>query len=73
MKRLKLLGEHHPDPTLAELFARFAREEARHGTLFIHLARQAGVPGEWVDQRLKELTKFEEDLVGRLPLRGAIH
>ena len=72
-QRLRLLGDHHPDPKLAEMFATFAKEEARHGTLFVRLAKEAGVPEPWVDQRLKDLTAFEEALVDRLPLRIAIH
>ncbi|MEC9070816.1 MAG: tRNA isopentenyl-2-thiomethyl-A-37 hydroxylase MiaE [Myxococcota bacterium] len=72
-QRLRLLGDHHPDPELADMFATFAKEEARHGTLFVRLAKEAGVPEGWVDQRLQELTAFEEDLVDSLPLRIAIH
>ncbi len=76
-ERLRLLGERHPDPALAELFARFARSEARHGAIFVQLARQVGERhGEdrpTIDARLAELTAHETAIVEALPLRCAIH
>lgn len=76
-ERLRLLGEHHPDPELAELFGRFAKLEARHGATFVALARKVGVhhglTKEDVDQRLDELTAHEHAVIERLPPRCGIH
>ncbi len=76
-ERLRLLGEHHPDPELAELFGRFARLEARHGATFVQLARKVGIhhgqTREDVDQRLVELTAHEHEVISRLPPRCGIH
>jgi tRNA-(ms[2]io[6]A)-hydroxylase len=76
-ERLRMLGEHHPDPELRELFGRFARTEARHGATFVSLARNLGarhgVSREEVDARLEALTAHELEVVERLPVRCAIH
>lgn len=76
-ERLRLLGDHHPDPGLADLFARFARSEARHGAIFVQLARDVGerhgAPRSAVDERLAELTAHEIAIVESMPLRCGIH
>ncbi len=72
-ERLRLLGEHHPDPELAEMFRRFARSEANHGHLFLKLARELGPDREAVDARLSELDALEAALVDDGPIRCAIH
>ena len=72
-QRLQLLGEHHTDPELRELFARFAREEARHGALFVSLARDVDVKKGWLDARLDELVTYEMELITELPLRVGVH
>jgi len=71
-ERLRLLGKHHPDDTLREMFGRFGKAEARHGHLFVALARPHGAPGT-VDARLEELETFESDLVDNAPVRCAMH
>lgn len=76
-ERLRLLGEHHPDPELAELFGRFAKLEARHGATFVSLARKVGIhhglAKDDVDRRLDELTAHEHEVIERLPPRCGIH
>jgi len=76
-ERLLLLGQHHPDPILAELFARFARSEARHGAVFVQLARAVGerhgAGRTTIDERMAELTSHEHAIVESLPLRCGIH
>ncbi len=76
-ERLRLLGDHHPDPALAELFARFARSEARHGAIFVQLARgvgeRNGLDKGAVDERLAVITADEQRIVETLPVRCAIH
>ena len=76
-ERLRLLGEHHPDPELADLFLRFARSEARHGAIFVQLARgvgeRRGEDKDAIDMRLAELTEREHQIVQTLPPRCGIH
>ncbi len=76
-ERLRLLGDHHPDPALAALFARFARSEARHGAIFVQLARgvgeRNGLDKGAVDERLAVITADEQRIVEMLPVRCAIH
>lgn len=76
-ERLRLLGEHHPDPALADLFSRFARSEARHGAVFVQLARgvgeRKGDDKAAIDRRLEELQAAETAIVEAMPLRCAIH
>lgn len=72
-ERLALLGGHHPDPELREMFARFARSEARHGSLFVTLARELGPSRAHADARLEALADAEVALVEAAPLRCAIH
>ncbi|MCC6625628.1 MAG: tRNA-(ms[2]io[6]A)-hydroxylase [Deltaproteobacteria bacterium] len=76
-ERLWLLAERHPDPDLRELYDRFARAEARHGTVFVQLARDLvtarGGAREDVDQRLAELTRRELAIIESHPIRCAIH
>ena len=76
-ERLRLLGEHHPDPELAELFGRFAKLEARHGATFVQLARKVGIhhglEKDDVDRRLAELSAHEHEVITRLPPRCGIH
>lgn len=76
-ERLALLGDRHPDPELAELFGRFAKSEARHGAIFVRLARgvgeRHGEGREVIDERLRELTTEETRIVEEMPLRCGIH
>lgn len=72
-ERLDLLGVHHPDPELREMFARFARSEARHGHLFLTLARELGPGRDHADARLAALADAEHAIVEAAPLRCAIH
>ena len=72
-ERLVLLGEHHPDPELAEVFARLARAETLHGDIFVVLARELGASVAAVDLRLAELLEREHAIIEANPLRCAIH
>ncbi|MCB9736561.1 MAG: tRNA-(ms[2]io[6]A)-hydroxylase [Deltaproteobacteria bacterium] len=72
-ERLALLGEHHPDPELRDMYQRFARSEARHAALFVALAREVAGDRERVDARLEALAEYEQRLVEDGPLRCAIH
>jgi len=76
-ERLWILAERHPDPDLRSLYDRFARAEARHGTVFVQLARdlavQRGGTREQVDARLAELSAAELAIIESHPVRCAIH
>ncbi len=76
-ERLRLLGEHHPDLSLREIFATFARAEARHGAVFVQLARDIGerhgIARPAVDERLAALLAAELAVIESLPVRCAIH
>jgi len=76
-ERLWLLAERHPDADLRALYDRFARAEARHGTLFVQLARDLqvarGGARDDVDRRLAELTARELAIIEAHPIRCAIH
>jgi tRNA-(ms[2]io[6]A)-hydroxylase len=60
------------EPELAELYADFARSEARHAGLFVRLAK-VYFPEEEVTARLDELRAAEADIMRSLPLRPALH
>ncbi|MCB9728985.1 MAG: tRNA-(ms[2]io[6]A)-hydroxylase [Deltaproteobacteria bacterium] len=72
-ERLRLLGTGHPDEVLREMWMRFARSEARHGEVFLTLARELGASRDAVDRRMAELQAFEVRLVDESPVRCAIH
>ena len=72
-RRLALLGQHHGDAELAELWRRLARAEAAHGPLFLSLARRLGTSPEAVDARFRELEAVEARLIDEGPVRAAVH
>lgn len=72
-RRLALLGQHHADAELAELWTRLARAEATHGPLFLNLARRLGSDPEAVDARHRELEAIEAALIDEGPVRAAVH
>jgi tRNA-(ms[2]io[6]A)-hydroxylase len=72
-QRLRLLGDHHPDPELAEMFERFAKAEAGHGALFVSLAKRYGEDPDVVQRRHEELEAFEIALLEKSPVRCAMH
>lgn len=68
-ERLRLLGQHLPDPALRELYLRLAGAEKGHGELFLRMARRC----EGFEPRLEEMLRAEARLLRALPLRPAIH
>jgi tRNA-(ms[2]io[6]A)-hydroxylase len=70
-ERLRLLGEHLPDPELRDFYARLAAAEKGHGELFLRLARKSC--GDGVEARLEAYLDLEASLVRELPVRPAIH
>ena len=72
-RRLALLGQHHSDTELAEMWTEMARAEAAHGPLFLDLARRLGPSREAVDARLEALQTLERQLIDEGPIRAAVH
>jgi tRNA-(ms[2]io[6]A)-hydroxylase len=70
-ERLRLLGQHLPDPELRDFYAQLAAAEAGHGELFWKLALKAAPEG--AARRAAELASIESRLVETLPLRAGIH
>lgn len=71
-ERLALLSEGLSDPSLRRLYAELAKSEDGHQRLFVRLAE--GIEPEGVvSKRLDVLLEAEADLLGRLPVRAAIH
>ena len=70
-ERLQLLGEHHPDPELAQMFGSFAAAEATHGRLFYDLAKDLD-PDQTPD-RFAQLKKIERALLKDAKIRCAMH
>lgn len=68
-ERLRLLGQHLPDPALREFYGRLADAERGHGELFLRLARK----GEGFAVRAGQMLAAEARLIRELPLRPAIH
>jgi len=72
-ERLKLVADAlPPEDPLKEMYLDLTRAEARHHALFFRLARTF-VDERSVQARADELLDFEAELVGRLPLRPAVH
>ena len=72
-RRLALLGRHHPDAALAEMWTRLARAEAAHAPLFMDLARQVGGDPEGIQTRYEALARIEAELIDDNPVRPAVH
>jgi tRNA-(ms[2]io[6]A)-hydroxylase len=70
-ERFERLTEAVPDERLSAFYRELGEAEARHGDLYVELAREAAGPGDDVDQRLAELTRREAEIVARpgQPLR----
>lgn len=72
-RRLALLGQHHTDTELAQMWTEMARAEAAHGPLFLDLARQLGPSHDAVEVRLEALQAIEAQLIDQGPVRAAVH
>ena len=71
-ERFGLIAEGLPQGDLQEFYRAITRSEARHGGLFLRLARQYHAPAV-VDARVNTLLALEADIVAQLPLRPALH
>ncbi|UZO80199.1 tRNA-(ms[2]io[6]A)-hydroxylase [Aquimarina sp. ERC-38] len=71
-ERFKLLSEELNDKELAEFYRNLMVSEANHYTMFLNFARQYGDRKE-VDQKWKELLKFEAEIMESLSTSESIH
>jgi tRNA-(ms[2]io[6]A)-hydroxylase len=71
-ERFGLLAEALQDPALKTFYMDITRSEARHGGLFIRLARVYYTEEE-VSARLETLAQIEADIIAQLPVRVAVH
>lgn len=71
-ERFGLIAEALPPGTLKDFYMDITRSEARHGGLFVRLAKLY-FPGDAVDTRLGALFAAEKDIVAALPPRAALH
>jgi len=61
-ERMKILGEHHPDEALAEVYQSLLASEARHHHVYVDLALQKA-PRDEVFARLHELAAHEAQVI----------
>ena len=71
-ERFELIARHLSDPTLRAFYQDIAHSETRHWLKFVELANSHCDPTA-VTPRFVELTAFENNLIGKLPLRAALH
>lgn len=71
-ERFGRIAEGLPPGELKEFYLEITRSEARHGGLFVRLAK-IYFPVPEVETRLAELFLLEADIVAALPLRPALH
>ena len=71
-EKFELLGRELKDDTMREFYARLAREEAGHYTIFIRLAKLYYETKE-VDDRLEELLEIEASILKATPIGPRMH
>lgn len=71
-ERFGMIAEALPEGDLKEFYLDITRSEARHGGLFVRLAKTYH-PADVVDERLAALFAAEKDIVAGLPPRAALH
>ncbi|SMF32904.1 tRNA-(ms[2]io[6]A)-hydroxylase [Pseudobacteriovorax antillogorgiicola] len=71
-ERFYLMGEHVPDPEMAEFYRRLAREEAGHYTIFVKIAKQY-FDDDIVETRLDQWWDLEAEAMLSVPFRAAVH
>jgi tRNA-(ms[2]io[6]A)-hydroxylase len=71
-ERFGLIAEALDGEALGEFYRAIADSEARHGELFIGLAR-GYFPGDRIDTRLDALLDVEASILASLEIRAALH
>lgn len=71
LERLHLLGQHHPDERLRDLFGGLCASEAQHRALFLGLAQD--IFGAGADDRLEALSRVEAEVLTGLPFAPRVH
>lgn len=71
-ERFGLVAQALPQGDLKQFYQRIADSEAKHGDLFIDLAKLY-FPDNAVEQRLNEILEREAEIIQTLPLIPALH
>lgn len=71
-ERFGLIAAGLPAGELKSFYSEITRAEARHGGLFVRLAKNYFAPYE-VDERLAYLLRVETEVLASLPHRAALH
>lgn len=71
-ERFRLVYQNLPEGELKTFYHHLWASEAKHGHIFVKMLLHY-FPEEPVYKRLDELVKIEAEVLGRLPLRPALH
>ena len=71
-EKFELLGKELKDEKLRDFYARLAREEAGHYTIFIRLAKLYH-EAEVVEKRLEEFLEIEAQIMAETPIGARMH
>jgi len=71
-ERFKLVSENIDDPEMAKFYHMIYVSEAKHGNVFVEMARQYFDEAE-VLQRWEELAEIETEVLNGLELKAALH
>ncbi len=72
LERFKLVADGLIDPDLKRFYKILWASEAKHGTAYVDLAMEY-FPAQVVLDRAQVLFEYEAELIGRIPIRAALH
>ncbi len=72
LERFKLVGDHLEDPDLKRFYKILWASEVKHGTAYVDLA-MLYFPEKEVLERAQWFFEYEAELIGRVPIRPALH
>ncbi len=72
LERFKMVGDHLEDPDLKRFYKILWASEVKHGTAYIELA-MLYFPEKDVLERAQWFFEYEAELIGRIPIRAALH
>jgi len=72
LERFKMVGDHLEDPDLKRFYKILWASEVKHGTAYVDLAMMY-FPEKDVLARAKWFFEYEAELIGRIPIRAALH
>jgi len=72
LERFKLVGDHLENPDLKRFYKILWASEVKHGTAYVDLA-MLYFPEKEVLERAQWFFEYEAELIGRIPIRSALH